>query len=140
MQGQAGHFLRAAPEHIPYGVQRYVGETERLYGVLNARLADRDYIVGPGRGKYSIADISFLGWANFSALLPIDLGERFPAVKAWLDRCYERPAVKAGMSIPGPPAVAPDKAPTEEQAKKYAEGKKLADAAKEKYGYKYSSP
>jgi glutathione S-transferase len=61
MQGQANHFYRLAKERIPYPTQRYVGETERLYGVLDNQLKDRDYLVGPGKGKYSIADI-----ANFS--------------------------------------------------------------------------
>jgi glutathione S-transferase len=56
MQGQANHFLRYAKEKIAYPVQRYVGETERLYGVLNARLEGRDWVAGEGRGKYSIAD------------------------------------------------------------------------------------
>lgn len=61
MQGQANHFFRLAKERIPYPTQRYVGETERLFGILDSHLADRDYLVGPGKGKYSIADI-----ANFS--------------------------------------------------------------------------
>jgi glutathione S-transferase len=58
-QGQANHFLRYAKEKIAYPVQRYVGETERLYGVLDKRLQDRDYVAGEGRGKYSIADSTY---------------------------------------------------------------------------------
>lgn len=61
MQGQANHFYRLAPERIPYAKQRYVGETERLYGVLDKQLDGREYIVGPGKGKYSIADIASYG-------------------------------------------------------------------------------
>ena len=61
MQGQANHFYRLAKERIPYPTQRYVGETERLYGVLDHQLKDRDYLVGPGKGKYSIADIANFG-------------------------------------------------------------------------------
>ncbi|VUC33624.1 unnamed protein product, partial [Clonostachys rosea] len=64
MQGQANHFVRYAPEKVPYGIQRYVGESERLYGILNTRLADRDFVVGPSRGKFSIADIALLGWVD----------------------------------------------------------------------------
>jgi glutathione S-transferase len=61
MQGQANHFYRLAKERIPYPTQRYVGEAERLYGILDKQLESREYLVGPGKGKYSIADI-----ANFS--------------------------------------------------------------------------
>ncbi|CAD6440075.1 85ad0488-f184-4e6b-8703-312142ff95d7 [Sclerotinia trifoliorum] len=61
MQGQANHFYRLAKERMPYPTQRYISECERLYGVLDRFLADRNYLVGPGRGKYSIADI-----ANFT--------------------------------------------------------------------------
>ena len=53
-QGQANAFIRGAPEKIPWAIQRYVGETERLYGVLEKGLKDRDWVVGPGRGRYSI--------------------------------------------------------------------------------------
>lgn len=55
MQGQANHFYRYAPEKIQYGIDRYINETKRLYGVLDRRLQDRDYLVGDGKGKYSIA-------------------------------------------------------------------------------------
>lgn len=55
MQGQANHFYRYAPEKIPYGIDRYINETKRLYGVLDQRLQGRDFLVGDGKGKYSIA-------------------------------------------------------------------------------------
>lgn len=87
MQGQANHFLRVAKEKVPSAVQRYVGETERLYGVLDKRLAGRDYAPGPGAGKYSIADISMVGWANTSMYGGIDLAGAFPNVHRWLERC-----------------------------------------------------
>lgn len=53
--GQLNHFYRYAPEKIQYGIDRYRNETLRLYGVLEDRLKDRDYLVGDERGKYSIA-------------------------------------------------------------------------------------
>lgn len=62
MQGQANHFHRAAPEDIPYGKKRYLDETKRLYEVLNIRLNGRDYLAGPGKGVYSIADINVFPW------------------------------------------------------------------------------
>jgi glutathione S-transferase len=79
----ANHFRHAAPEDIPYAKQResdhypvyyasglhkfvatpgYFDETKRLYGVLEIRLKDRDYLAGPGRGSYSIADINVVPW------------------------------------------------------------------------------
>ncbi|KAG6826633.1 hypothetical protein H0H93_016347, partial [Arthromyces matolae] len=58
MSGQANHFRRAAPMQIPYAQQRYTNETRRLYGVMELRLADRQYLAGSGEGKYSIADIN----------------------------------------------------------------------------------
>ena len=54
MQGQANHFVRYAPERIEYGVKRYTNETRRLYSVLEERLKDREYLVGKGKGKYSV--------------------------------------------------------------------------------------
>ncbi|KAH6610658.1 glutathione S-transferase [Trichoderma cornu-damae] len=139
MQGQAGHFLLFAKEKIPYGIQRYVGETERLYGILNDRLADRDYVVGPERGKYSIADIALVGWVNSLPSTSISY-DQFPNVKAWLTRLWERPAVQRGFSIPSAPTYNLRQGLSAEQAAKIADNKKIVDAAKEQYGYKYQSP
>ncbi|KAK3941599.1 glutathione S-transferase [Diplogelasinospora grovesii] len=145
MQGQANHFLRFAKEKIPYPTQRYVGESERLYGILDARLQDRDFVAGPGRGKYSIADMSLIGWVNIANFSGIDL-KQFPNVQAWLERIWSRPATPRAFSIPTQSALS-----NSARAKKFAEGdqeaiKKEEEAAtflkesKEKYGYKYSSP
>lgn len=138
-QGQANHFVRFAKETLPYAVQRFVGETERVYGVLDKRLADRDYVVGPGRGKFSIADIALLGWVNALdyTTIPID---KFPAVKSWLARCWERPAVRRGFDVPTPLAGSALKPQEAEAAQKTAELRKVVDQAKEQYGYTYKSP
>ncbi|GAP87036.2 putative glutathione s-transferase ii protein [Rosellinia necatrix] len=142
MQGQANHFLRFTKEKIPYGIQRYVGETERLYGILNTRLADRDYIVG---GKFSIADINLLGWVNVSSFVGIDLETTFPNIQKWLDRCLARPGVQRGFAIPNvssfsnaalKEAIASDP----EKKKQNEEVAELLKSSKEQYGYKYSSP
>lgn len=71
MQGQANHFYRYAPEKIPYAVERYQNETRRLYSVLEERLKGRDYLVGKGVGRYSIADISTVSfcWGTFTSCL-----------------------------------------------------------------------
>ena len=142
MQGQANHFLRASKEKIPYGIQRYIGESERLYGILDARLATRDYVVG---GKFSIADINLLGWVNVTALAGLDLEGQFPNVAKWLERCLARPGVQRGVAVPEgssltSAAVRKAIATDPEKKKQAEETAALIKDAKEKYGYKYASP
>jgi glutathione S-transferase len=144
MQGQANHFYRLAKERIPYPTQRYVGETERLYGILDHRLQDRDYIVGPGKGKYSIADIANFGWVNVAYVAGVDL-RKFPNLEKWWARIDERDAVKKGTAIPTESKMT-NKAyqrRLEEEPEfkaKEEELKALGDKAKEQYNYKYASP
>ncbi len=95
MFGQAHHFLRAAPEQVPYGIKRYVDEAKRLYGVLDRRLADAPYMAG----EYSIADIATYPWAARHEWHKVDLAE-FPNVKRWYDTIGKRPAVVRGMAVP----------------------------------------
>jgi glutathione S-transferase len=76
----------------PYAINRYLNETKRLYGVLDARLQGRQYLVD----KYGIADIKTFGWARVAGRTGLNLDE-FPNVKAWIDRIEARPAVKAGI-------------------------------------------
>ncbi len=89
MAGQNHHFVQYAPERIPYAMERYVNETNRLYGVLDARLATRDYVAG----GYSIADMAIYPWIvpykNQKQTL-----EDFPNLKRWFTAIAERPAVK----------------------------------------------
>ncbi|KAF8524746.1 glutathione S-transferase-like protein [Gautieria morchelliformis] len=98
--GQASHFMNA-PEKIPYAIDRYLTEAKRLFGVLEIRLKDHDYLVGPGRGTYTIADISSFTWVRLHKSLDIDM-EEFPGIQAWLDRIEARPAVQAGLMVPPP--------------------------------------
>ncbi|OJT08078.1 Disulfide-bond oxidoreductase YfcG [Trametes pubescens] len=106
MQGQAGHFVRAAPEDIPYAKKRYIDETKRLYGVLDVRLKDREWLTGPDKGTYSIADMNALPWVTVHGFIEIETLDEWPNVKglhceqAWVERAMERPAVKAGMQVP----------------------------------------
>ncbi|EIW59075.1 glutathione S-transferase C-terminal-like protein [Trametes versicolor FP-101664 SS1] len=100
MQGQAGHFVRAAPEDIPYAKKRYIDETKRLYGVLDARLAGREWLAGRDGGTYSIADMNALPWVSVHGFVEIETLDEWPNVKAWVERAMERPAVKAGMQVP----------------------------------------
>ncbi|CAG8973496.1 hypothetical protein HYALB_00002821 [Hymenoscyphus albidus] len=145
MQGQANHFLRFTKEKIQYPIQRYVGETERLYGILNTQLASRDYLVGPGRGKYSIADIASFSWVNFSYMSGITLSTQFPHVHRWWKSINDRPAVQAGLAVPslGNFHNAPhEKRLESEEDFKEAEAKvkEVLEEAKKAYGYKFSSP
>ncbi|CAO1621964.1 unnamed protein product [Parajaminaea phylloscopi] len=100
MQGQANHFTRYAPEKIPYAQDRYINETRRLYSVLEERLEGRDWLVGDGRGQYSLADLNaypWVQWHKWAGLKDTDVG---PNLKAWLERNLKRPAVKKGMYMP----------------------------------------
>ena len=96
MFGQAHHFLRAAPEQVPYGIKRYTDEARRLYGVLDRRLAEAAYMAG----EYSIADIATYPWIARHEWHKVDLAE-FPNVKRWYDTIGRRPAVARGMAVPG---------------------------------------
>jgi GST-like protein len=99
MAGQTHHFRQYAPSltkdqrHLAYGVQRYTNETNRLYGVMDRRLADRDFLAG----DYSIADMAAWPW-----ILPAHQGQDldgFPHLKAWHERVGARPAVIAGRAL-----------------------------------------
>jgi GST-like protein len=98
MFGQAHHFLRAAPEQVPYGIKRYTDEARRLYGVLNKRLGEAAYLAD----EYSIADIATYPWVARHEWHKVDLAD-FPAVKRWYDTIGARPAVAKGMAVPTPP-------------------------------------
>lgn len=141
MQGQANHFNRFAKERIAYGMQRYTGETERLAGILDKQLKDNDYLVG---NKFSIADIANFGWIHMIEFSGIEL-DSFPNLKAWWERILARPAVQRGLSIPsksgfGNDAYLQKLKDDKEFAEKENELKEKIKAAKEQYGYKYSSP
>ncbi|KAJ7129756.1 glutathione S-transferase [Mycena epipterygia] len=102
MQGQSIHFNKFVPEDIPYAKKRYIEETKRLYGVLEIRLANRDWLAGPGRGKISIADLNVIPWVRIHKFAGVESIDEFPNVKAWLERTLERPAVQAGIAVPPP--------------------------------------
>lgn len=93
MAGQTHHFLKYAPERIPYAMDRYVRETSRLYGVLDRRLGDRDFIVG----DYSIADMACYPW-----ILPERQGQdiaRFPHLARWKAAIAARAAVQRAYAL-----------------------------------------
>lgn len=98
MQGQANHFGKLAPEKIPYAIKRYTDETRRLYGVLDIRLTAREWLAGPGKGKYSVADMNVLPWVSIHAFSGVETLDEFPNVKAWLERALVRPGTKVGLT------------------------------------------
>ncbi len=87
MAGQNHHFVQYAPEKIPYAMERYVKETNRLYGVLDRRLANREWIAG----DYSIADMACYPWIVPWKRQQQDL-DQFPNLKRWFDVMRTRPA------------------------------------------------
>ena len=88
MAGQNHHFGLYAPEKIPYAIERYVKETNRLYGVLNTRLADREFVAG----DYSIADMAAYPWIVPWQRQQQNLDD-FPHLKRWFEAIRTRPAV-----------------------------------------------
>jgi GST-like protein len=95
MFGQAHHFLRAAPEPVPYAAERYVKESRRLYGVLDGHLRHHDYLAD----EYSVADIATYPWVARHEWHKVDLAD-FPQVKRWFEAIKARPAVARGMQVP----------------------------------------
>jgi GST-like protein len=104
MAGQNHHFARYAPEKIPYAIDRYVKETNRLYGVLNKRLADREFIAGP----YSIADMAAYPWIVPHEAQGQSLDD-FPHLQRWFESIKSRPATvrayERGAAVSSNPTV-----------------------------------
>ncbi|GLA23537.1 hypothetical protein AnigIFM63604_010946 [Aspergillus niger] len=110
---QAGlnHFARFAAVEVPYAVERFKAETLRIYSVLELHLSNglaggggggdetREYLVGEGRGKYSIADINAYAWVRAWKRMTITEEEMdgFPLLRKWIERIGERPAVVRGV-------------------------------------------
>jgi GST-like protein len=94
MAGQAHHFRNYAPQKLPYAIERYTNEVNRLYGVMNKRLEDREFLAG----DYSIADIASVGWVRSHKNQGQDLGD-FPNLKRWFDTIMARPAVERGVVL-----------------------------------------
>jgi GSH-dependent disulfide-bond oxidoreductase len=92
--GEANHFRNYAAEKLPYAIDRFANEMNRIYGVMNTRLADREFLAG----NYSVADMACIGWASRAERFGHDLGE-FSNVRRWRDVVMARPAVTRGLSI-----------------------------------------
>jgi GSH-dependent disulfide-bond oxidoreductase len=95
MMGQANLFGHYWPEKLPAVQARYLGEVQRLFAILDARLAGRDYLAG----DYSIADIAHFCWVRTAGWTGVDIAP-FPHLSAWIERIAARPAVQRGLKVP----------------------------------------
>jgi GST-like protein len=92
--GQAHHFRHYLEDKIDYAVNRFTNECNRLYGVMNARLTDREFLAG----RYSIADMACIGWVKPHRRQGQDLDD-FPHLKRWFETMMARPAVQRGIAV-----------------------------------------
>jgi GST-like protein len=93
MLGQLGHFVRFAPEKVPYAITRYTDEVKRLLGVLDARLGEADYLAG----EYSIADIATWPWVRMIKGMDGFSMADYPNLSRWIDAIAARPAVMKAL-------------------------------------------
>jgi len=114
MMGQANVFYRYAPEKIPYAIERYQREIMRLFGILDKRLADNEYLAG----DYSIADIATFCWVRGYAWSGVEIDE-LDNVQRWLDVIEARPAVQRGLLVPERIEVKDREKETIEAARKF---------------------
>jgi GST-like protein len=119
MAGQTHHFRSYAPEKIPYAIERYTNEVNRLYGVMNRRLEHSAYLAGT---EYSIADMACVGWAKLWERQGQDI-TAFPHFARWLDAVLARPAVQRGLAVGAAERDKRDLS-TDEEARKILFGQK----------------
>ncbi len=124
MAGQNHHFVQYAPERIPYAMDRYVKETNRLYGVLNKRLADREFIAG----EYSIADMACYPWIVPHEKQAQNLDD-FPNLKRWFEAIQARPATARAYAVAE--RINPAQAPMSDDAKKILFGQDARTVTKQ---------
>ena len=114
MMGQANVFFRYFPEKIPAAIDRYQGETRRLFGVLDGHLAQHEWLAG----DYSIADIANWAWVRTHRWSGVEIDD-LPHLKRWRDAIRARPAVQRG--IEQPPSKVDLTRDGDEAAKRFAE-------------------
>jgi len=95
MLGQAHHFRKYSPEEVPYAIKRYTDEAARLYGVIDTRLSEEEYIAG---GEYSIVDMAIYPWLVSHEDQGQSLDD-YPDLKRWYGQIEGRPAVQRGMNV-----------------------------------------
>ncbi len=118
MAGQLSHFVNYAPEPVPYAHDRYKNEYDRLLGVMNKRLENREYLAG----DYSIADIASFPWVMSYKHLGVNL-DKFSNLRCWFDAIKVRPAVQLGAELG---SDWPQQKLTDEEARKVLFGQNTA--------------
>ena len=93
MYGQMGHFVRYAPEKIPYAIERYTNEALRLAKVLDTQLAKNEFVAG----EYSIADMAIFPWVRYPSMR--DQLAHLKNLVRWIDALEARPAVRRGLDL-----------------------------------------
>jgi GSH-dependent disulfide-bond oxidoreductase len=95
MLGQAHHFLQYSPEKIEYAIKRYTNEANRLYGVLDRRLKENEWVAGD---EYTVADMAIFPWLRMPERQAVKI-EEYPQVKRWRDQIAARPGVQRGLAV-----------------------------------------
>ena len=95
MLGQAHHFLGYAPEKIPYAMNRYKNEANRLYGVVDRQLKESKFLACD---EYTIADMAAMPWMRFPERQGVEIAE-YPNVQRWRDGIAARPAVERALKV-----------------------------------------
>jgi GST-like protein len=95
MLGQVVHFRHYAPEQLPYAIERFTNEAKRIYGVLDRRLAEAEYLAG---SEYSIADIANYPWLVSWEWQGVVLAD-YPNIQRWFNAIHARPAAQRGLAV-----------------------------------------
>ena len=119
MLGQAMHFHNYAAEPVPYAIQRYTKESQRLYEVLNEQLSKADYIAGR---QYTIADMAIYPWARFYKRFGVDT-THLTALMNWLEKIKSRPAVRRGLDVLKEHRLQPEQLTPESKALLFSDAK-----------------
>ena len=115
--GQANHFNRYAPEQVPYAIERYNNEANRLLRVMDTQMESQDWIAG----NYSIADMALFGWTRDYAK-EAEILAPYPNVADWFARMLARPAVARGLAVEAETRVAPSEFDAKARAVMFGEG------------------
>ncbi|KAF8311720.1 glutathione S-transferase [Clavulina sp. PMI_390] len=95
VQGLVKYFFNNPEEKVPSAINRYLNETKRVYNILDTRLTGREYLAGPSKGTYSIADINVFPWVGIHEVVGIKNLDEYTNLKRWFDAISGRPAVEA---------------------------------------------